>query len=392
MADGIHLLIGTTKGAFILRGDARRTTWDLTGPHCDGWPINHVIGEVNDGTLWAAGGNGWSGAGVWRSRDGGSSWELIKLANGESDTWLAENPEIAAQIGATPSGPAPFTGEMEAIWSLSRANGTLYAGAKPAHLYASEDDGDSWARVEGLASHPSRNGWMPGGAGLTLHSIVTDPDSPGRLWIGISAAGVFATEDGGATWERRNRRSNRAAADGPGLPGHDPSEVGACVHNLQRAAQAPGDLLYQQNHHGTFRSADGGRSWHDITAGLPSSFGFPVAVHPHDPQTLWVLPLNGDSIGRYPPDAAAAVWRSRDGGENWQALRDGLPRRNCFFTVLRQAMATDRDRTVGVYFGTNSGSIFASRDEGDSWEEIASHLPTVLSVECIGPWDPGRVQ
>jgi photosystem II stability/assembly factor-like uncharacterized protein len=201
--------------------------------------------------------------------------------------------------------------------------------------------------------------------------------------VGISAAGVFATEDGGATWDRRNRRSNAPAAPAADGHAHDGDEVGHCVHNLVRAPGDGGDLLYQQNHQGVFRSPDGGRSWHEITAGLPSSFGFPIAVHPRDPSTVWVLPLNSDIDGRYPPDASAAVWRSRDGGDSWSALRDGLPARDCFFTVLRQGMATDGADPAGIYFGTNSGSVFASRDEGDSWSEIARHLPTVLCVETL---------
>ncbi len=232
-----------------------------------------------------------------------------------------------------------------------------------------------------MTDHPSADSLSPGAAGLVLHTIVSDPDNPAKLWIGISAAGVFATEDGGKSWERRNRLSNAESCghhDHPAAPRD--GETGHCVHNMMRA---PGgdDLLYQQNHHGVWRSSDGGRSWDDITPGLPSTFGFPIRVHPRDPNVIWTLPLNSDSGGRYPPDASAAVWKSEDGGATWNAKRNGLPQEACFFTVLRQAMAGDTHDPAGIYFGTNSGSVFASADEGESWDEVARHLPTILSVE-----------
>lgn len=374
------IMVGTTKGAFLLRSDDGR--WDVEGPFCDGWPINHVVGDPETGRLWAAGGGDWHGAGVWRSDDGGASWTLSKLSNGQLDEWAANDPQMAEMLGWKPV-ETPYDGEVSAIWSLHHAHGTLYAGGKPATLFTSRDGGQSWDLVDGLSHHPSRESWNPGAAGLVLHTILSDAQEPDKLWLGISAAGVFATEDGGETWERRNRLSNAEACaehNHPAAPRD--GEIGHCVHNMARAA---GDeLIYQQNHHGVFRSTDGARTWEDITVGLPSTFGFPIAVHPHDALTVWVLPLNGDTEGRYPPEAAAAVWKSTDGGNSWVDKREGLPGEHCYFTVLRQAMATDSSDPVGVYFGTNTGSVFASEDEGESWSEIARHLPTVLSVEVMG--------
>lgn len=378
----VSVLVGTTKGAFLLQSDARRKDWALSGPHCGGWGINHVLGDPETGALWAAGGSDWTGAGVWRSMDGGETWTLAKLSNGKFDDWLANDPGFAAEVGLEPDRPAPFTGEVSSLWVLHFAHGRLYAGGKPGVLFASDDMGQSWQRLRGLNEHPSAPDWQPGAAGLVLHTILSDPEKPGRLWVGVSAAGVFYSEDGGTSWERRNRLTNAAADHRHSHPetGQCGQETGHCVHNMQRASAG---VLYQQNHHGVFRSADDGLNWEDITSGLPSTFGFPIGVHPRDGQVIWTLPLNGDMAGRYPPDAKAAVWRSRDGGQSWQDLRDGLPQSGCFFTVLRQAMAVDRLDPAGVAFGTNSGSVFFSADEGEHWDEIARHLPTVLGVEIM---------
>ena len=377
----ITLLVGTTKGLFLIDGGGDRSGWEVSGPHCDLWPINHAVGDPETGAIWAAGGGDWEGAGIWRSMDSGETWELTQLSLGEREAFLKSSPEIAEVFGWKPSPPATFDGEVVSVWSVARIGGRLYAGTKPAQFFASDDDGETWERLDALHRHPSAQNWNPGAAGLTLHTIVSDPEKPEKLWVAISAAGVFASEDGGGSWERRNRLSNAEACEHH----HHPAaardgETGHCVHNMMRTE---GDVLYQQNHHGVWRSGDGGRSWDDITEGLPSTFGFPIRVHPRDPQTLWVFPLNGDASGRYPPDANAAVWKSTDGGRNWEAKRQGLPQGTCFFTVLRQAMAGDSREPAGVYFGTNSGSIFASFDEGESWSEIVRHLPTILGVEVM---------
>jgi hypothetical protein len=356
MPKTVLVLVGTKKGAFIARSDGRRSAWTLEGPFCETWPMNHVIADPAAGIIYGAGGNEWFGPAVWSSADLGESW-------------THSSDGLGYQSGEEP---------VKTVWSLAANGGTLLAGVQPAGLFASDDQGRSWRHVEGLQKHPSRPHWNPGGAGLILHSIVVHPKDGRQIWVGISAAGVFHSADGGASWEPRNRGTR---ADF--LPeGQNYPEFGQCVHCLVMAPGEP-DLLYQQNHCGMYRSEDGGRSWHSIEAGLPSSFGFPAAVHPRDPSTLYLVPLNGDSVGRFVPDGEAAVWRTRDRGASWQALREGLPQKNAFFGVLRQAMATDRMEPAGVYFGTNGGALFASADEGDSWQTIAEHLPMISSVETL---------
>ncbi len=312
---------------------------------------------------------------MWKSEDHGASWTHSQLSNGMMDEYLAKDEGFRKMLGRGPNPDAPFKGQVNALWVVSLIGDTLYAGAKPAALFASPDRGASWQRVEGLSNHPSAEGWEPGGAGLVLHTILGEGE---KLWVAISAAGVFASEDGGQTWERRNRRSNQATTPDP-ITGECGTDVGLCVHNIVRSGD--GNTLYMQNHNGVFRSRDEGRTWHEITEGLPSNFGFPVAVHPQDPDTLFVLPLS-EWGGRTPPEGKATVWRSADSGDSWQPMRDGLPD-NAYFTVLRQAMATDRAAQAGIYFGTNSGSVFASNDGGETWGEIARHLPTVLGVEVL---------
>jgi photosystem II stability/assembly factor-like uncharacterized protein len=352
----VLILVGTKKGAFILESDETRRSWDLRGPFCNTWPIQHAIADPATGTIFAAGGNAWFGGAIWKSTDLGETWTHSSVGLNYAE---GEDPVVAA-------------------WSLARGADGLYAGVEPAGLFKSTDEGETWTHVTGLRDHPSRPQWQPGGGGLILHSIVPHPMDANKIWVGISSAGVFYSGDGGSTWEPRNRGTR---ADFNPEDQRYP-EIGQCVHNI---VLAPGgsDRLYQQNHCGMYRSDDGGKQWSSIEAGLPSTFGFPAAAHPRDPDTLYLLPLNGDIQGRYMPDAKAAVWRTRDGGASWSALREGLPQQDAYFGVLRQAMATDRLEPAGVYFGTGGGALFASADEGESWRCLAQHLPVISSVETL---------
>ncbi|MGI9384314.1 MAG: WD40/YVTN/BNR-like repeat-containing protein [Methyloligellaceae bacterium] len=356
MAKKVLILVGTRKGVFIVESDDGRGSWALRGPYCEAWPINHVVADPATGTIYGGGGNEWFGPAVWKSDDLGASW-----------THSSEG--LAYAEGEKP---------VKTVWSLAPNGGGLYAGVEPAGLFCSNDTGQSWRHISGLQKHPSRTEWQPGGAGLILHSLVLHPDDHAQLWVGISAVGVFHTADGGETWEPRNRGTrNDYLPEGQQYP-----EYGQCVHSLVMAPGMP-DRLYQQNHCGMYRSEDGARSWESIEAGLPSTFGFPAAAHPRDPDALYLIPLNGDVLGRYVPDAKAAVWRTRDRGDSWEALREGLPQENAFIGVLRQALATDPLEPAGIYFGTSSGALYASADEGDRWACIAEHLPTISSVETL---------
>lgn len=351
MTRRVQLLLGTRKGAFILESDEARLDWQLRGPFCETWPIHHFV-RSSDGTLYAGGGSPWYGGSVWRSEDQGTTWT-------QSSEGLSYGDD----------GP-----KMVTVWNLTSSNGALYAGVEPAGLFRSDDRGATWQHVSGLREHPSMPSWQPGNGGLCLHSIVPHPTDRERMWVGISAVGTFATEDGGRSWETRNQG---VRADF--MPDPHP-EFGQCVHKLGLHTDRP-DVLYQQNHCGVYRSDDGGRAWTDITPGLPSQFGFPLVVHPQDPRTIYVIPLNGDDKGRHMIEGATAVWRSRDAGDSWERLSLGLPQRDAYLGVLREAMTTDDLAPAGIYMGTSNGQVFASADEGDSWRSIADFLPAVWSVE-----------
>jgi len=354
MATRVLLLVGTRKGAFIAESDASRAAWSLRGPHCEGWPVHDISVDPASGALFAAAGSPWYGPAVWRSDDLGETWT-------HSSSGLTYGDE----------GPA-----IPTVWNVTAAHGAVFAGVEPAGLFRSDDGGATWSQVAGLREHPSCPAWQPGNGGLILHTIVPHATDPLRMWIGISAVGTFETRDRGATWETRNRG---VRADF--MPDPNP-EFGQCVHKLVAAAGEP-ETLYQQNHCGVYRSGDGGRSWTEITAGLPSQFGFPMVAHPRDPATAWVIPLNGDDRGRFMPDAAAAAWRTRDRGATWERQAAGLPQEHAFLGVLREAMAVDRLDPVGISFGSSNGELWTSPDEGSTWSQVAAHLPAIWSVEAL---------
>jgi hypothetical protein len=352
MAGRNLLLVGTRKGLFLLDGDATRERWAVRGPLCDGWPIHDAIVDPASGAIFAAGGSAWYGPAVWRSDDRGASWSH----SSEGLTYGDDGPKVTT------------------VWNITAGLDALYAGVEEAGLFRSADGGASWQHVDGLTSHATRPQWQPGAGGLCLHSIVPHPSDPRHLWVGISAVGAFETTDGGATWETRNR-GVRAEF----MPDRYP-EFGQCVHKLAIAADG-GEHLYQQNHCGVYRSFDGGRQWQEITQGLPSDFGFPMATHPRDPLTVWTIPLNGGDRGRTMIDGHTAVWRTHDGGDTWRQAIAGLPQEHAHLTVLREAMTTDRRDPVGVYFGTSTGQLYGSTDEGRTWALIADNLPGIWSVK-----------
>lgn len=351
------LLLGTKKGTFIVDSKDRRT-WDVRGPFCEAWPISHVNFDPASGAILAGGGNEWFGPAVWRSTDFGETW----THSSEGLTYGEEGPAIRT------------------VWHVRPANGVIYAGVEPAGLFRSDDGGVTWSHVSGLREHPSTPDWMPGGGGLCLHSIVPHDSDPRQMWVAISAVGTFYTADGGATWTHRNKGVRNDYFPEPG------AEYGYCVHKLLAAAGQP-EKLFQQNHCGVYRSRDAGATWEEITAGLPSQFGFPLALHPRDPETLWTLPLNGDQAGRFFPDGQPAIWRSRDSGDTWQRFAGGLPGSNAFTNVLRDGMSNDGLDPVGVYFGTSTGQLYASSDEGENWTEICGTLPAIWSVEAVAVED-----
>ncbi|HEY1480918.1 MAG TPA: hypothetical protein VGF46_12845 [Gaiellales bacterium] len=346
--------MGTRKGCFLLESDEDRRAWSTRGPYCEGWPIYHAVFGEETGTIFAAAASEWHGAGVWRSSDLGETWQLSSegLAYGDDGMKLSK------------------------ISGLTAAHGRLLAGGEASGIFESRDGGVTWSLLSTLDGQPGREAWNvpsnqpPGHLGLP--AIMPHPVDPDRLWAVIQGFGIFETTDDGASWTPRN---HGLRAD---WPLEDP-EVGYCVHKLVMSP-TDHDRLYQQNHVGMHRSDDAGRSWHEISDGLPSEFGFAAAVHPHDRDSFYVVPLD-PGHARCMPEGKAAVWRTSDGGASWRRLSAGLPQRDAHLGVLREGMAIDSLDTPGLYFGTSTGQVFASADEGESWNEIASYLPAISSVE-----------
>ncbi len=363
----VRLLAGTRKGAFILTADGAREKWDVSGPHFGGWEIYHLKGSpVDPDRLYASQSTGWFGQVIQRSDDGGKTW------NPAGNKFAYDGvPGTHQWYDGTPH---PW--EFKRVWHLEPSltdPDAVYAGVEDAALFHSTDGAQTWSELSGLRKHGSGPHWQPGAGGMCLHTIILDPADPGRIFIAISAAGAFRTDDGGQTFRPINKGLRSEFVPDP------EAEVGHCVHHVTMHPSRP-SVLFMQKHWDVMRSDNAGDSWREVSGNLPSDFGFAIDVHAHEPETVYVVPIKSDSE-HYPPDGKLRVYRSRSGGNEWKALTSGLPQRDCYVNVLRDAMAVDRLDSCGVYFGTTGGQIYASSDAGDNWSAIVRDLPAVLSVE-----------
>ena len=363
----VRVLVGTRKGAFILTSDGQRKNWKVAGPHFAGWEIYHLKGSpVDPNRIYASQASGWFGQQIQRSSDGGETWEAV------DNTFAYDGvPGTHQWYDGTPH---PW--EFKRVWhiepSLSDPD-TVYAGVEDAALFQSKDAGKSWSELSGLRGHGTGPQWQPGAGGMCLHTILLDPKDPKRMFIAISAAGAFRTDDGGATWRPINQGLRSEFIPDP------TAEVGHCVHRIAMHRSRP-EVLYMQKHWDVMRSNNAGDSWHEVSGNLPTDFGFVIDVHAHEPETIYVVPIKSDAE-HFPLDGQLRVWRSRTGGNDWEPLTNGLPQSNCYVNILRDAMAVDTLDECGIYFGTTGGQVYASSDAGDNWSAIVRDLPAVLSVE-----------
>ena len=365
--NGVRVLVGTAKGAFILNSDARREKWDDSGPHFPGWEIYHLKGSpVNPDRIYASQSSGWFGQVIQRSDDGGDTWQPA------GNEFVYEGETGTHQWYDGTQHPWEFT----RVWYLEPSltdPELVYAGVEDAALFCSSDGGQTWQEFPGLRKAKGHL-WQPGAGGMCLYTIVQDPNDAKRIFIAISAAGAFRTDDGGESW----RPVNQGLRSESEIP--DPNaDVGHCVHNLAMHPSRP-ETLFMQKHWDVMRSDDAGESWYEVSGDLPSDFGFPIAVHAHEPETIYVIPIKSDSE-HYPPEGKLRVYRSRSGGNEWEALTKGLPQQDCYVNIYRSAMAIDTLDPCGIYFGTTGGQVYASDNAGDNWTAIVRDFPKVLSVE-----------
>jgi photosystem II stability/assembly factor-like uncharacterized protein len=385
---GVRVLVGTKKGAFVLTSDAKRRKWDVSGPHFAGWEIYHLKGSpVEPDRMFASQSSGWFGQVIQRSSDGGKTWEQPGTPAGEPTTTPDGMPKGESNKFVYDTAAAPLTThqwydgtqhpwEFKRVWVLEPSltdPDTVLAGVEDAAIFRTTDGGQTWHELPGLRGHPSGPKWQPGAGGMCLHTIVQDPKDPGRIYVAISAAGAFRTDDGGKTWRPINRGLKSQHIPDP------TAEVGHCVHSIAMHPSRP-RVLFMQKHWDVMRSDDAGDSWREVSGNLPTDFGFPIRVHAHEPETIYVVPIKSDGE-HYPPEGKLRVYRSRTGGNEWEALTNGLPQSDCYVNVLRSAMAVDSLESCGVYFGTTGGQVYASADSGDTWAPIVRDLPAVLSVE-----------
>jgi photosystem II stability/assembly factor-like uncharacterized protein len=364
----VRVLVGTRKGAFVMESDGKRAKWKTSGPHFGGWEVYHLKGSPADpDRLYASQCSSWFGQVIQVSRDGGKTWAA------------AGNKFVYDGVTGTHQwyDGTPHPWEFKRVWHLEpslRDPDTVFAGVEDAALFRTTDAGQTWQELPGLRGHGTGAQWQPGAGGLCLHTIILDPVNTNRMFVAISAAGAFRTDDSGNSWQPINRGLKSEYIPDPN------AEVGHCVHRIAMHRSRP-SVLFMQKHWDVMRTDDAGDSWLEVSGNLPTDFGFPIDVHAHEPETIYVVPIKSDSE-HFPPEGKLRVYRSRTGGTEWEPLTKGLPQRNCYVNVLRDAMAVDSLDKCGVYFGTTGGQVYASADAGDSWTAIARDLPGVLSVEA----------